>query len=300
MYLKENKDIAFVETCFENLGLGTVFRTRTDGLDFMRIDDIESDSYYCEDRMETFNAVYLVDGELTVMSDNQTVFVQKDTLAEETNLTNNINKSRGEKKMKDVTNMMGINFEFGKVPNSIICMSISGLAFRGNDGRYSTYNILDNTLTDVTEMLFEDMGDMIFQMPCAFGEVKRGDIIKHQNEYAVITAIKTNSFDAVLPFKHEKVEILPSRNMFGFNYVTKVVNLFENMNLFGGSTPSAENPFGNIMPMMMMSQIMSDGEGDGMFGGGMFKMMMMSQMMGGGQNMFANMFNPQVAENKAE
>ena len=70
----------------------------------------------------------------------------------------------------------------------------------------------------------------------------------------------------------EKKIILPSKNAFGFNYVTKIVNFAENM--FGGfSTPNSDNPFGNMLPLMMMSQSDSGNDND------VFKMMMLSQMM---------------------
>jgi hypothetical protein len=38
--------------------------------------------------------------------------------------------------------------------------------------------------------------------------------------------------------------------MFNFNFVTKVVSLVD----FTGATASAENPFGNMLPLMLMSE----------------------------------------------
>ena len=72
---------------------------------------------------------------------------------------------------------------------------------------------------------------------------------------------------------------MPVTSIFGFNYVTKVVSL---MNVNAGA-PSAENPFGNLMPFMMMSSVMGDNS-DNDFS----KMMMM-----GGSNPFTAMFTPQ-------
>lgn len=65
--------------------------------------------------------------------------------------------------------------------------------------------------------------------------------------------------------------------MFGFNFVTKVVSLMN----FNAAQPSAENPFGNLMPFMMMSSVMGD-DSDNDF----------SKMMGG-SNPFTAMFTPQ-------
>ena len=46
----------------------------------------------------------------------------------------------------------------------------------------------------------------------------------------------------------EAKAIIPTKNMFGFNFMTKVVNLFDNFM----STPNSNNPFGNMLPFLMM------------------------------------------------
>ena len=46
----------------------------------------------------------------------------------------------------------------------------------------------------------------------------------------------------------EKKTILPTKSMFGFDFVTKVVSMID----FTGNTASENNPFGNLMPLMLM------------------------------------------------
>ena len=46
---------------------------------------------------------------------------------------------------------------------------------------------------------------------------------------------------------------MPTRNVFNFNFVVKVVNLFDSFM----SAPSADQPFGNMLPFLMM-----DGKND--------------------------------------
>ena len=71
--------------------------------------------------------------------------------------------------------------------------------------------------------------------------------------------------------------------------MTKVVPLF---NLFGGNgtptdtMPSEDAPFGNLMPLMFMSQ-MKDGENSSL--NKMFEMYAMASMFGNGANPFGAM-----------
>jgi hypothetical protein len=59
---------------------------------------------------------------------------------------------------------------------------------------------------------------------------------------------------------------MPTKNMFGFDFYTKLVNVFGD---FAGQA-SKDNPFGNMLPFMMMSD-----------GGKMEDMLPMLMMMGG-------------------
>lgn len=191
------------------------------------------------------------------------------------------NKNVVKKENTNMKNMFGMNFEFGKVPAGKFKMSFMGLAFATGNGRYAVYNIGDNEFTDVTEMTM-DVDGMIMQMPVAAKDVAVGDIIKHKDAYVIVKGGTENGcITAVDPFKSEEINIIPTKSMFGFNFVTKVINVFGNM--FGENTvtPSEDNPFGNIAPFIMMSA-MSDGNNDN---DGMMKMLLMSQMMNGQSGM---------------
>jgi hypothetical protein len=90
-------------------------------------------------------------------------------------------------------------------------------------------------------------------------------------------------------FEGEQKCVMPLTNLFGYNFITKVVSLMN----FGQGTnaPSADAPFGqNFLPMLMMNEFMKDkdklGEKDDFS-----KMLMMSMVMGDGQNPFGNLFN---------
>lgn len=150
-----------------------------------------------------------------------------------------------EKKEKKTMNFMK-NFEFGKINTSAIKMSICGIAFKRSDNSFATYDAKTNTFTDVTDFLV-DM-DCVYVMPVAAKDIKNGDIVKHLNTYVVVKEVNEDgTISAISPIKAEEIIIIPTKNMFGFNYYSKVFNLFE-----GAFKPDAENPFGNPMALMML------------------------------------------------
>lgn len=148
------------------------------------------------------------------------------------------------------------NFEFGKINTSALKMSMCGLAFQRADKTYATYNVEDNSFTEVTDFLM-DM-DCVFVMPVAAKDIKAGDIVKHLNTYVVVKAINEDgSISAISPIKAEEICIIPTKNLFGFNYYSKVMNFFDGM-----LKPTDENPFGNPMMLMMLFGDKMDFNGD--------------------------------------
>lgn len=148
------------------------------------------------------------------------------------------------------------NLEFGKINTTLIKMSMCGLAFQRTDKSYATYDAKSNTFTDVTDFLM-DM-DCVFVMPVAAKDIKEGDVIKHLNTYVVVKSVnEDNTISAISPIKAEEICIIPTKNLFGFNYYSKVMNFFDGM-----MTPDAENPFGNPLMLMMLFGDNKDFGGD--------------------------------------
>lgn len=177
------------------------------------------------------------------------------------------------------TNIMpAMNFDFGPVRGGV-SISPYGLAIQDKQGNWLTYNAASGQTVDVTGFTFE-FENMIYKMPAAVTSIAPGDMILHQGRPMYVTAVDKN-IEAVDILDSEMKTVIPVTNMFGFNFVTKITSL---VNL-GNAQPSAENPFGNLMPMMM-ANAMFNGDSEMDFG----KMMMVSAMMGGA-NPFANMFN---------
>ena len=203
------------------------------------------------------------------------------------------------RKESNTMNMFSaLNLDFGPVASNIIRISPFGLAIKTTNREWHTYDAANQKIVDVSDFSFS-LGDtpILYKMPVAPAAVAVGDLILHNgvpvyvidfedsaNKSAGIIVIDTDS--------NERKTILPVCNVFNFNFITKVVSLFNfgtgANSLFG--TPSADQPFGNILPMMMMSEMFGKDSKSG-DKTDIFTIMMMSQMFAGGANPFENMFS---------
>lgn len=187
------------------------------------------------------------------------------------------------KESNEMNIMPNVNFDFGPAGDGIR-VSPFGLAITNSKGQWATYDAKNDKIVDVTGFTF-DFGKMIYKIPVAVKDIKPGDLIVHQNRAMYVQKIEDSDIYTVDILAAEKKSVLPVTNIFNFNFVTKVVSLMN----FDMGAPSPDQPFGNIMPLMMMNTLM--GDGNDFFGQmDMGKMMLMSAMMGG-QNPLTNMFN---------
>lgn len=186
-------------------------------------------------------------------------------------------------KENDTMKMPTMNFDFGPFTEpGVVALSPYGIAVRSSKGEYLTYNAATGATVDVTGFTF-DFQKMIYKMPAAIKDLQAGDMVLHRGKPMYVQSVEEDGIHCIDILNSENKVIVPVTNMFGFNFVTKVVSLMN----FNAAQPSAENPFGNLMPFMMMSSVMGD-DSDNDFS----KMMMMSMMMGG-SNPFTAMFTPQ-------
>lgn len=187
-------------------------------------------------------------------------------------LADRINKLEGdiaannEKENKTMTNLMK-NFECGKATD--VKMSPFGPAFHTKDGSYAAFN--GEAIEDVTGLTFDSA--MCFLMPVGVKDVKNGDIIKYMGQYCKVREIREDgAIEAVNAGTATVLTIVPTKNIFGFEFMTKVMCPFGEMKM------DADNPFGN--PFMLMA--MMDDKGDTK--DNLMLMMAMSQMNGGETN----------------
>ena len=183
----------------------------------------------------------------------------------------NVNKNdEGEK-----TKMKGFNFDFGPCTNDQVRMSMYGLAIKNASGEWVSYN--DGQVVNVDVLNF-DGAKYMFKMPVAVKDIAVGDIVIHNRVPMFVESVE-NGIHVVDIRAGEKKEILPTTNMFGFNFVTKIVSLF---NAFQ-SSPTPDQPFGNMLPLLMLN-----GEDGKTMDSDTMLMFMMMQNQNGSANVFAN------------
>ena len=177
-----------------------------------------------------------------------------------------VSKLAGNNEKKEDKNMfenMTKDIKFGPVTD--IKFSIYGPAFNGGDRWLARH---EGEWVDVSDMLI-DVGNICYMMPVAKNSIKEGDFILHKGKWARVDCIvEEENFISVEKInEQEVVQVLPTKNMFGFDYYTKLmcpIESFEGAEGFGATT---DNPFGmlpfimamkdgkkdNLLPLMMMS-----------------------------------------------
>lgn len=187
---------------------------------------------------------------------------------DDTSVTNTIER----KENKTMNNLMK-NLECGKATD--IKMSPFGPAFATKENTYVAFN--GDAIEDVTGMTFDNA--MCFLMPIGAKDVKVGDIIKYMKQYCKVRAINEDgTMEAVNALTATVLTIVPTKNIFGFEFMTKVMCPFGEMKM------DAANPFGNPFMLMAMMDDKADSKDNLML------MMALSQMNGGADTAAMNPF----------
>ena len=145
---------------------------------------------------------------------------------------------------KEIKDMKGFNFDFGPCSNDNVRMSMYGLAIQNNAGVWVSYN--NGQVIDVDIMNF-DGRQYMFKMPVAIKDIKVGDVVVHNRVPMFVTSVE-GGVHVVDIRAGEAKTIVPTTNMFGFNFITKIVSMFDAF----GTAPTADQPFGNMLPFMLM------------------------------------------------
>lgn len=198
---------------------------------------------------DTFGGELSFGNEMKMVFNNGSLFLIKNDGETEKVLTEKVEEKNMNKNM-----FSGImkNFQFGKVDTDKIAYSMNGMAFKNQNGDYVVYNA-DGTATNVSTLAFQMP---LFAMPTALANIAAGDVIVHnkENEYVVVKEVTKTAIVAIAPDRNEIVTIVPQKSIFGFDFYTKIVSP---MAMMAGNATN-DNPFGNILPFMLMG----DGEVD--------------------------------------
>lgn len=177
--------------------------------------------------------------------------------------------------------MKGFNFDFGKITNDSIRMSMYGMAVKNTSGVWTAYDKSTGDLMDVDVFNF-DGSNFLFKMPVAIKDIAVGDVIIHARKpMFVVSKTEAGDLVAIDPVAGEKKTIMPIRSPFGFNFCTKIISLFDSL-MPTAEAPSADNPFGSLWMLALL-----DGKSD-------MKDMLVPMMLMSQANGSTNAFNPMM------
>ena len=155
-----------------------------------------------------------------------------------------INEDKGDKK----TMNMNLNLDFGNCKNDNIRLSPYGIAVRNAKlGTWVSYDPKGKKTIDVNDFVMD--GTYLYKLPVAIKDVKAGDVVLHNKVPVYVEKVEDGKLLVIDPVESEERIVLPITNMFGFNFVTKVVSIMD----MSGVAPTADSPFGNMLPFMMAS-----------------------------------------------
>lgn len=186
------------------------------------------------------------------------------------------------------------NFNFGPCSDRAK-ISHLGIAVLNSNNEWVSYDKENGEIVNVDLVNF-GCNDFVYMIPVAIKDVAVGDAIIHNHHVMFVTRVKDKNLSVIDVTDGEVKKILPTKSVFGFNFITKLVSLID----FSASTASEDNPFGDMLPFLLLGN--SDNKGSDMLplvfmlmnkdgkDGGFFssstsstQMMLMAMMMGNGK-----------------
>jgi len=162
-----------------------------------------------------------------------------------TSLEKTVNDMTKKKEKKDMNTMF--NFDFGKVTSDAVRVSMYGIAVKSVDGRYVSYDVKSHSVMDV-DIVNMPAGDFLYKMPVAIKDVKAGDVVIHNKTAMFVAEVHDSTLKVVDIREGTEKEIYLTKSPFGFNFATKVVSLMD----MSGAKADESNPFGNMLPFLML------------------------------------------------
>lgn len=150
---------------------------------------------------------------------------------------------------KEDKKMNGINFDFGKVTSDTVRLSLYGIAVKSVNGNYVSYDPKSHSIMDV-EIINMPVNGMLYKIPVAIKDIKAGDVVIHNKVPMFVVEVHESTVKVIDIREGAEKEIYPTKNIFGFNFMTKIISLLDLSN----SGANVDNPFGNMLPFLMMNE----------------------------------------------
>lgn len=140
------------------------------------------------------------------------------------------------------------NFRFGPCGDRAK-ISHLGIAVLNNNQEWVSYDKENNEIVNVDLINFGN-GNYVYMIPVSVKDINIGDAIIHNGHIMFVKAIRSDYIQAVDVTAGELKRILPTKNIFGFDFITKIVSLIDMSKV----SASEDNPFGNLLPLMLMNK----------------------------------------------
>ena len=140
------------------------------------------------------------------------------------------------------------NFDFGSCANDRVKVSMYGIAVQNAAGTWVSYDPKTGKIVDVDILNFD--GKYLYKMPVAIKDIAAGDVVIHNRKPMFVSKVEDGKILAIDPAAGEEKVIMLTRSPFGFDFATKIINLLDNC---FNQTASADNPFGNMLPLMLIN-----------------------------------------------
>lgn len=162
------------------------------------------------------------------------------------------NKSEPTKEEEDnKMNNKIFNFDFGPIKSDNVRMSMYGLAVKNRSGNYMAWDKASESIMNVDILNFNGDG-LMYKIPVPIKDIKDGDIIIHNRIPMFVAEVYEKTLGVIDIYSGEKKNIILSKSPFGFDFATKVVSIMD-FGAMSGDTPSEDNPFGNMWPLLMLN-----------------------------------------------
>lgn len=149
------------------------------------------------------------------------------------------------------TNMNNMfNFDFGPINQHTLRMSMYGYAIPNREGKYVSYDVEHDRLMDVQVLNF-NCDNMFYKVPKPLNKISDGDIVFHNGTPMFVEDVNDNRLTVIDPQDGTEKTILALQSPFGFDYVTTLVSLMDGF--CNDCEPDEDNPFGNILPFLLMN-----------------------------------------------
>lgn len=124
-----------------------------------------------------------------------------------------------------------------------------GIAVKNLDNSWVSYDKTNDEIVNVDLLSFGD-GNYVYMIPVALKDILVGDAIIHSGHVVFVKAVRNNKLRVIDVTDGEEKKIVPSKSIFGFDFVTKVISLID----FSSMTANEDNPFGNMLPFLLANK----------------------------------------------